>query len=140
MSEKDLAEQDSARIVVRQHSLSLRYEGPLPQAQEFALYEEACPGAGNRILDYMEAEQANRHRLQDMEMRGALRSEMWGMVAAYSIMVILIGSALLLALQGRDVIAAVFLGVGVLAAVHKFIDGRSQKQDQNKDKEPISED
>jgi len=90
LPEDSPAKRDSADVVVHQRSLSLSYEGPLPQAQEFALYEDACPGAGSRILGYMEAEQAHRHKLQDMEMRGALRSELLGLLAAYSVMLLLI--------------------------------------------------
>jgi uncharacterized membrane protein len=119
-----LSAQDSPGVVVHRRSVSVCVTGPWPQAQEFALYEESCPGAGNRILAYMEAEQAARHKLQDMDMRGALRSEMWGLAAAYSLMLCLVGAAFVLALYGQEVIAGVFLGAGVLGAVYKFIDGR----------------
>ncbi len=128
LPEDSPAKRDSADVVVHQRSLSLSYEGPLPQAQEFALYEDACPGAGSRILGYMEAEQAHRHKLQDMEMRGALRSELLGLLAAYSVMLLLIGSAFVLALMGHGAVALGFLAAGVLAAVHKFIDGRPGKK------------
>ncbi|GHU49418.1 hypothetical protein FACS1894200_08030 [Spirochaetia bacterium] len=46
-------------------SQSLTYIGPLPTASEFAGYNDALPGAADRILTIAENESKHRHKLQD---------------------------------------------------------------------------
>ena len=45
---------------VVEHQQSLMYVGPLPPSKEFGGYEQALPGAANRILAM--AEQESEHR------------------------------------------------------------------------------
>jgi uncharacterized membrane protein len=48
-----------------QKQLSVSYEGPLPTSREFAGYEQALPGAAERILTLAEKEAEHRRANQD---------------------------------------------------------------------------
>lgn len=57
--------QEQAATIV-QHMLIARstHVGPLPPAREFALYDQALPGAADRMLAMAEREQIHRHDVE----------------------------------------------------------------------------
>lgn len=57
---------DRARHVVERYSVSK--SGPLPDPEDFKKYEEALPGAADRILKIAELEQSHRHSINDKDM------------------------------------------------------------------------
>lgn len=67
------------------------YEGPLPPASQFATYEEAVPGAGERILQMAEKEQD----LREQALRSQYRSGRMRNLSATAISVLALGVAAL---------------------------------------------
>lgn len=116
---------------------SQKYSGPLPTAEQFRLYEESCPGAGNRILDYMDKEQSHRHTMDDRTLTALDRETKRGQFLGFAVMTGLIGVAFILALKGQPFLGGmVMLMTAAFGVVHKFIDGRSHdgKQESSEQK------
>lgn len=125
----DDAFDDADRTSSTTHALMMRlqkYRGPLPQAEEFRLYEQACPGAGSRILDYMDREQSHRHAMDDRTLTALAQETVRGQWLGFAVMVCLIGVSLVIALTGQPILGGiVMLMTAAFGVVHKFIDGRT---------------
>jgi uncharacterized membrane protein len=66
-------------------SQQIRYSGPLPTASEFAGYEQAMPGAAERILKMAEEQQSHRHAVENKALEGSLKSRNKGQNMAFVI-------------------------------------------------------
>ncbi|MYC29338.1 MAG: DUF2335 domain-containing protein [Chloroflexi bacterium] len=67
-------------------TITRTWEGPLPDPESLAHYEQVVPGAGERILTVFEGQVAHRH---SMELKNSRRRD-WGLVLAFVVVVILI--------------------------------------------------
>ncbi|MCL1931798.1 MAG: DUF2335 domain-containing protein [Treponema sp.] len=63
-------------------SQSLMYVGPLPPANEFASYEQALPGAAERILALTEKEAQHRHKLEDKIISISSRGQLCALIVS----------------------------------------------------------
>lgn len=112
------------RIAISEH------KGPLPTSEEFRRYEETVPGAGLRILDYMDREQAFRHEMARREQSGQIRETLGGQFYGFLIMFFLIGAAVLsMYFHAPAWLSAVFIGATAIGAVKTFIEGRARQDD-----------
>ncbi len=120
--------------VVNQVSALFReeYSGPIPHPRHLAMYEDACPGAADRILKMAEDSLHGQIDLAKASTASEISDRKIGMYLGFSSLVILIVSAVVCAISGQTVIAASFIGVGALGTVSKFIHGRNG----NSDKKP----
>jgi len=112
------------------------YRGPLPTAEQFSIYEKSCPGAGKRILKYMEKEQQTRHGLDTKAISATINETKLGQILGFSVMIALIILAAFVAyftdnpwLAG----AITFLSAGTTVA-NKLIDGRSNDDKPSRNK------
>ena len=89
--------------------------GPLPSAEQFALYVKAQPDAGDRILTLAEKQQAFRHKADNRIITAYNWLSFAGLLANLIVGVSPIIAAVLLALNGYEIAAAVIGGGGVVA-------------------------
>jgi uncharacterized membrane protein len=61
-------------------SQSLMYSGPLPTSGEFKGYEQALPGAADRILAIAEKESEHRHDIERKELKIKNRGQIFALV------------------------------------------------------------
>ncbi len=111
-------------VLIRQAEMSF-HQGPLPSPKNVAEYAQSIPDFGERIMAYMEKEQAARHDLAFQSL-GLNRMGLWfGFIA----LCVITGFCIFLAYLGF-VQAAAWVMVAVLAAVvGTFVIGRrSEKQ------------
>jgi len=64
--------------IVHEQSQSVMYIGPLPTSKEFNGYEQAMPGAANRILTMAEQETEHRHKNEDKIIQHSIKKAAWG--------------------------------------------------------------
>lgn len=117
--------------------------GPIPPAREFAAYNEAVPGAGERILAMAERDQA--HFIQAQTEERALKA--WlaksGMVCSLIFLTLVLGTVIWLTYLGAQVVAGVFGGaaivlggIGLYLKAHKQEAQPPQPQPQETGKKP----
>lgn len=126
---------ETAKIMAVMMRYSSSYQGPLPPAKEFETYEKACPGAGKRILKYMENEQKTRHDLDSTAIHAAINDTKRGQFFGFLVMAGLILLAAFVAYLGNVWLAgAITLFSAGSAVANKFIDGRSHEEKPSKEK------
>ena len=89
--------------------------GPIPSAEQFALYVKAQPDAGDRILKMAEASLEHRLKADQRIIESNNRLNQMGLVANFIISLSPIIAAVVLALNNSEIAAAVVGGGGVLA-------------------------
>jgi len=119
---------------IQMMSKSLSYSGPLPPAEQFKVYEESNPGTGDKIIEYMNKEQAHRQLMEEKMVSASIEEAKTGQMLGYTVTIALIVSACLAIENEQPLLAAGFLGTSVLGLVKKFIDGRSQSSKQSEEK------
>jgi len=67
------------------------YAGPLPTSGEFSGYEQAMPGAANRILSMAEREAEHRRRNENMIVEHSVRKSGRGQIFAFVLALVSLG-------------------------------------------------
>lgn len=121
-----------AEIVLREVTTEIvrAHAGPLPSVEDFAGYDEICPGSAQEILDMAVRQQTHRHHMEKYN----AGSEFWlpalGLAAAVIVVLAMLGAGVCLALTGHENLAvAVVSGTGIVTAVGAFLQ-------RNKSEEP----
>lgn|GEM_PF-3347984 len=129
LKELGIRDEKSEKLIAVMLQVSRSYKGPLPTAEQFALYGKACPGAGKRILKYMENEQESRHAIDSKAVTAAINDTKRGQWLGFIVMVSLIGLAALAIFSGSVVLGGIiaFLTAGA-GVCHKLIDGKSHSE------------
>ena len=128
---KRLPADEISRLVSIGLTVSKQHSGPLPRAEEFALYERTHEGTAERILAYMEREQNFRHDLARKE-QGALNWETkLGQAFGFLIMAGSLGAGVYSVIVGaHPTVTVAFVSVPIISVVKAFIEGRARaKQD-----------
>lgn len=110
---------------------SRSYSGPLPSAEQFKIYEDTCPGAGNRILTSMEQEQAWRHKMDEKALASTLSDTNKGQNYGFFIMLSLVIGAVVCGVMGNNLVGVALVAAAAVNVVRKFIDGRSHPKPRN---------
>ena len=110
-----------------QVSQSFLYSGPLPTSKEFAGYEQALPGAAERILRISEKEVEHRHKNEDKIIEKSLKLSDRGQILAFIIALLSIASVFVTIFIGQPLasIAPAIIALTSLAAV--FVGKNRQK-------------
>lgn len=103
-------------------------QGPLPRAEQFAIYVKAQPDAGDRILAMAEEQQRFRHRTDWQIIKTNGRLGYLGLLTNFAMSLSPILASVLLAMNGNNVAAAVVGGSGgvafactaIIAAIRAF--------------------
>ncbi len=99
------------------------YAGPLPDPLMFQAYENALPGAADRILSMAEGEQGNRHASNKNERR----MKAWGLALGSLLGVGVIGMCIYAIHEGHpEVVSSVLYSSAALIAV--IVGGRVLQQ------------
>jgi uncharacterized membrane protein len=121
-----------AQIVLQQVKTEIikAHVGPLPAVEDFAGYEEVCPGSAREILDMAVRQQKHRHYMD----RYSAGSEFWlpviGIGAAVVTVVAMFAAGVWLAFGGHEGLAiGVLSGTGIVTVVGAFLQrGKTTEQ------------
>ena len=132
-------------VKARQESLRLaHFTGPLPHPRILASYEEACPGAGNRIIAMAERQAAHRQTVEIESVRGAISFTRLGMILGFSLVfATLLGGIVLLALGvpgGGIALVVTALGSMATAAIWNRREGKKKLLEAAKKEDAKKED
>jgi uncharacterized membrane protein len=91
----------------------------LPPAEAFQLYEQACPGAGDKILTYLEKEQHHRHMVDIDELKLLQKAQLYG----FSSIIGCITASLVALFMGSELIAGLFIAGSFIGGLNKLLRG-----------------
>ncbi|MDK4555417.1 DUF2335 domain-containing protein [Kingella kingae] len=122
-----ISTQEAQTVLIQRAEMSF-HQGPLPSPKSVAEYAQTIPDFGERIMAYMEKEQAARHDLA----RQSVTLNRMGLWFGFIALCVITGFCIFLAFLGF-VQAAAWVMVAVLAAVvGTFVIGkREHKQSDN---------
>ncbi|GAA0594870.1 DUF2335 domain-containing protein [Caenispirillum bisanense] len=115
---------DEARELRTALVQSSSFRRPLPPPALLAHYEDILPGAADRIMTMAEAEQAHRIWWERRDMATASNTALGGLVLGFVALLALIGGAVYSIAIGSEVGAGLFLGVGVIGVIGRFLSHR----------------
>jgi uncharacterized membrane protein len=109
------------------------FRGPLPHPKHIQAYEDACPGAADRIIRMAEIAQQRREDRRDVVIANEYADRRLGMLLGFGALVAMIVGGVLLVYHGESEIGTGLLGAGVLGTVvGSFIHGRRQQEPETK--------
>jgi uncharacterized membrane protein len=124
--------------LIRNHATSVQlyqhHQGPLPDPQTLAHYDQILPGAAERILVLAENQQAHRHSLESKAIGTDSRNSLAGIVSAFVISMTTILAGGYVATSGAEW-PGVLLGTsGLASVVGVFIYGTQQRRKEREQK------
>jgi uncharacterized membrane protein len=90
--------------------------GPLPPAELLKAYEEAQPGAADRIISFAEIEQIHRHYMEKDTVEKAFRRDRYGQNCAVLACLMGFAATCYLAYLGSEVAASI-VGTGTIGSL-----------------------
>ena len=107
------------------------FSGPLPHPEILAGYNDACPGAAERIIKTYESEVAHRHEMEramvetDIKVQRAIPREiLTGQIFAFLICVGFLATGTFLISTGHEISGTIFGGGGLVGIVSAFLASR----------------
>ena len=126
--------QESTQLAI---NYSESHQGPLPDPNTLAKYEQACPGAADRIITRFEKEADHRHAFENQMIQfGAADAErdrreaMLGQVFAFVIGMTAIIVGGITSVCGAEWAGSFIGGGGVIGLVTVFIKGRRPRKEE----------
>ena len=118
-----------AQVVAQMVSLvsEERFSGPIAHPKHLREYEHICPGAADRIIAMAEANLAHAQNMQSQALTGDIGDVKAGRAYGFWALVALIASASGATYFDHELLAAAFLGTGMLGVVGQLIQGRRQQ-------------
>jgi len=109
------------------------WSGPLPDPKSFREYENTLPGAANRIIQIAENEQRYRHEFNMDLLRSDRLLKIIGIIAAFLIIIILLGSTIFLYYISKNqwIAMSIICEIAIIAGLFIFW-SKPKKEDQSK--------
>jgi len=116
-------------------AFSASWAGPLPPAEQIHAYEQALPGAADRILAMAERQQEHRQDLERVTVHEAANRSRWGLWLGFviAVLVIGVGAGAIFAGEALAGFAIIVAQAAVLAGVFVYgrIDQRKERVAKN---------
>ena len=104
------------------------HKGPLPSAQEFALYEKTWPGSADTILRMAETEQKHRHETESAvieaereDSRAAHKENMLAYKLAFFVVMTFLAAGFFLTYHGHDWVGGIMMGTSLVGVIGSFL-------------------
>ncbi len=125
-----------AKQIISQRLEVSQYNGPLPNPEIVARYDEVLPGSAERTFRMVESEQEHRHKMQARQLEAEIADqkevrniEKTGQIFALIFSVVAMGVSGVTALNGKELTASIFGVGGMGSLVVAFIQGRQKAKD-----------
>lgn len=111
----------AVQIMVREEE---QFSGPVPHPRHMQQYEDACPGAADRMIRMAENVTEAQIEFARTELLHSHADRKLGLYLGFGALALILIAAVVLALFDKPVMAGSILGLGTLGIVARFIDGR----------------
>lgn len=108
---------------------SFQYSGPLPPAQQYAQYEQVCPGSADRILQMAEKQSSHRHGIEKSVIDTNNKLALWGLFVGGFIVLVCIGAGLYLTMNDRWLSGGLLTFSGIATVATVFVTNRLDKKE-----------
>jgi uncharacterized membrane protein len=119
--------QQQRRQIVEAHVESI-YSGPLPPPDVLIRYNDAVPGAAERILTMAERQSSHRIDLEKAVVDADIKRANRGLAAGIVVALAFGAGAFVLILSGHDLVGAVIGGGDLVALVGTFVYGTESRR------------
>lgn len=138
----ELVERVVQSPILKQTFIAEMHQGPLPPAHAMADYDRVLPGAAERIMQMAEREQSHRHSVQQEQLTQSkflatsyMQQDTLGKKMGFSIAVLVLAIACLMALLGHEVLAGILAGLDLVGLSAVFVIGKVLSRDDSKNTE-----
>jgi uncharacterized membrane protein len=107
------------------------FSGPLPPPSLFRRYDEALPGAAERILAMAEKEQDHRHEWERKALQGEIGYSRLGLWLGAMALVLDLAAVVYVAANGQEWSASILAAIGIAGIIGAVIKGRRFSHDKN---------
>lgn len=114
--------------VIESRSVSRHYQGPIPEPEDLARFNEIIPNGADRIMRMAEEQARHRMSLETTVVSGQQRQSANGQWFAFLIALFGISSGVFLAIKGHDWVGYGIAGTTVVSLVYTFITGKRAQQ------------
>ena len=115
---------------------SARFQGPIPHPSLMKGYEEALPGAADRIIKMAEEQASHRRKLEEQYMKTQSRDSLFGIISALVIALAIVGCGTLIIIKVPSTAGVVsgsllnLLGIGTVVGTFLRGTGHKSKDDE----------
>lgn len=124
-----IPQQARSQVVKRVVSVvrSEQFSGPIPRPDHFKEYDDALPGAAERILAMAESEMAHNQAMEARVFDAEIADRKLGMHYGFATVIVIVVLAFISGIAGNNTLAGILIGAGVIAGAGVFIKGRHSK-------------
>ena len=106
---------------------SIEYAGPLPPPKMLKQYDDVIPGSAGRIIEWVEKEQAHRHKLENKIVNTESRDSLLGIINAGVISLVLLIGGFVVILSLRTTSGTIIGGLidisGIATIIGTYLKG-----------------
>lgn len=114
---------------------SMRYSGPIPHPQLLKEFNDVIPDGANRIMIMAESQSEHRRNLETKVVNANNRDSLLGVIFAFVIALVIIGSGTFLLFYDKKVSGLALLLSGTVAFITVFIVGKRNDDKQHQEQE-----
>ena len=129
---------DKEKLVAIIRQSQVAFSGPIPPPNLLKKYDDALPGAADRILSMAEKEQSHRHLSEDKQVDAASRDSFLGLLFALivTITVVVLGTSIILVKPSTGtLISGSLLNIFGVATLAQAFLRRDEKKEDKKEKQ-----
>ncbi len=112
---------------ITQMMQSEKFSGPIAHPRHLEAYDKIVPGSAERIIRMAEKAQDHNISMEQKIVGAEISDQRLGMVLGFSVLLILVGSAVWAGFADNNVLAGLLLSTAVVGSVAAFIKGRNGK-------------
>jgi uncharacterized membrane protein len=105
--------------------------GPLPSPEILIQYNQAVPGAADRIIAMAEHDSAHLQTMERMTLTAFYQERRLGQILGFCIAAMFLAASVYLAINGHEVAASVLGGTTLVSLVSIFVVGRLSRSSSN---------
>ena len=106
-------------------STEISFRGPIPPPEILAGYEGVIEGSADRILTMAEEQSKHRKKLEEIVIRGGSRNQVLGMIFAFILSLVIVGSGALLIYHDKSLEGLSLIVADVVALAAVFLYGKN---------------
>ncbi|CCO25463.1 DUF2335 domain-containing protein [Maridesulfovibrio hydrothermalis] len=110
-------------------SKQIHFQGPIPDPETFKAYEQALPGAADRILSMTERQSKHRQEMEKYAIRSENNLQLVGLVFGLIVSLAIIVGGVWCILKGYSIAGTLLTGGALASLVGVFVYGAQGKKD-----------
>ena len=124
----------SAQTQAAHVEIKTAFSGPLPPPEIMKAYNDILPGGAERILAMAENQAQHRRELEKIVVKGNSWHQVWGIVAAFVVTVLVVGAGTFLIYNDKDASGLTMIITNLVALAGVFVYARKSQHQERDEK------